>query len=95
MPAIELLDPIGYPTQEDADPVPGLPSLRGKVVTLMENRHKGSGPFMQRLKELFEAQGQVQRAIFCAKPSLSRPAPDDLRTEIIERSHAVITGVGT
>lgn len=92
---IELFNPIAQPRPQDIDPVAGLETLQGKVISLLSNTHPGVDPFMDRLQELLERRGDVASVLRWRKQTISRPMTPELKAEIAAKSHAVITGVGT
>jgi hypothetical protein len=92
---IEILSPVAAEVADVAEPVPGVTSLGGKTVALLDNRHPNVAPLMARLRELFEERGEVASVLPRAKPSFSRPSPPELIDELVERAQVIITGVGT
>ncbi len=92
---IEILSPIALPATSAAMPLPGVASLAGKTLALLDNRHPNVTPLFQRLRELFAARGEAASILSRVKPSFSRPCPQDLLDELAEHAQLVVTGVGT
>ena len=93
--SIEILSPVAAAAPELSEPVPGVESLAGKTLALLDNRHPGAASVMARLCELFRERTRVGQILERAKPSLSRPCPPELVDELVERAQVVVTGVGT
>lgn len=85
----ELLDPT------DSAPVSRrsacrLDRLDGKRVTLLDiSKAKGSH-LLDRVDELLRERFQPRAIVRLRKPTYARPAPEDLRQEILKNSDAVI-----
>ncbi len=89
MAAEEYLDP----TDSVAAPrtsAPRLPSLEGKVVTLLDIGKAKGDHLLDRLEELLRERARPAEVVRRKKPTFARPAPEDLRREILRTSHAVI-----
>ncbi len=83
-----LLDPTSErePSTRERAPRPG--SLDGTVVGLLDISKPRGNVFLDRIDELLRARGlHVERF---AKPTFTKPAPVDLRHEIIAKCNVVI-----
>jgi hypothetical protein len=83
-----LLDPTSErePSTRERTPRPG--SLEGTVVGLLDISKPRGDVFLDRIEELVRARGlRVERF---AKPTFTKPAPVDLRHEIIAKCNVVI-----
>lgn len=83
-----LLDPTSEREQTTRERAPRPTSLDGKVVGLLDISKPRGNVFLDRLAEMLEKRGlQVERY---AKPTFTKPAPVDLRHEIITKCDVVI-----
>jgi hypothetical protein len=67
-----------------------LPSLDGKVITLLDISKAKGDHLLDRVEELIRERAKPKAIIRKRKPTFARPAPDDLRAEILKTSDAVI-----
>jgi hypothetical protein len=67
-----------------------LPSLDGKVITLLDISKAKGDHLLDRVEELIRERATPKAIIRKRKPTFARPAPDDLRAEILKTSDAVI-----
>ena len=67
-----------------------LPSLDGKVITLLDISKAKGDHLLDRVEELVRERAKPKAIIRKRKPTFARPAPDDLRAEILKTSDAVI-----
>ncbi len=65
-------------------------SLDGKVITLLDISKAKGDHLLDRLEELLLERAHPREIIRTKKPTFARPAPEDLRRKILERSDAVI-----
>ena len=89
MAAEEFLDPtdsVAVPRKTAAR----LPSLEGKVITLLDISKAKGDHLLDRVEELLHERLHPKAVIRKRKPTFARPAPDDLRAEILKQSDAVI-----
>ncbi len=85
----EFLDPT------DSVAVPrksarGLDTLDGKVITLLDISKAKGDHLLDRVEELLRERATPRAIIRKKKPTFARPAPGDLRQEILKTSDAVI-----
>jgi len=67
-----------------------LESLDGKTITLLDISKAKGNHLLDRLEELLRERVHPGEIIRSKKPTFARPAPEELRREILERSDAVI-----
>lgn len=67
-----------------------LESLDGKTITLLDISKAKSNHLLDRVEELLRERARPSAIIRRKKPTFARPAPDDLRQEILKNSDAVI-----
>ena len=65
-------------------------SLDGKVITLLDISKAKGDHLLDRVEELIRERAKPQAIIRKKKPTFARPAPEDLRAEILKTSDAVI-----
>ena len=65
-------------------------SLDGKVVTLLDISKAKGDHLLDRVEELLRERTGVKAIVRKKKPTFARPAPEDLRAEILKTSDAVI-----
>ena len=85
----EYLDPtdsVAVPRKTASRP----PSLDGKVITLLDISKAQGNHLLDRLEELLRERASPKAIIRKKKPTFARPAPEDLRAEILKTSDAVI-----
>jgi len=67
-----------------------LESLDGKTITLLDISKAKGDYLLDRVEELLRERAHPRAIIRRKKPTFARPAPDDLRQEILKNSDAVI-----
>jgi hypothetical protein len=67
-----------------------LPTLEGKVITLLDISKAKGDHLLDRLEEMLRERAHPKAVVRRRKPTFARPAPDDLRQQILKDSHAVI-----
>ena len=81
------------PTDSVAKPrkiAPRPTSLDGKVVMLLDISKAKGNHLLDRLEELLRARAHVRAVVRKKKPTFARPAPDELRREIVAGSDVVV-----
>jgi hypothetical protein len=91
---IKFLDPRAAVNPKDRPLVPGLVSLKGKVIGIIDNGQSNSTNMFQELAKLIEERLQVKEVIFKTKPTHMQGAPKPIIEEMINCCDAVITGLG-
>ena len=89
MSAEEFLDPtdsVAVPRKT----APRLATLDGKVITLLDISKAKGDHLLDRVEELLRERAKPKAIVRKKKPTFARPAPEDLRAEILKTSDAVI-----
>ena len=85
----EFLDPtdsVAVPRKTAAR----LATLDGKVITLLDISKAKGDHLLDRVEELLRERANPKSIVRKKKPTFARPAPEDLRAEILKTSDAVI-----
>ena len=85
----EFLDPtdsVAVPRKTAAR----LATLDGKVITLLDISKAKGNYLLDRVEELLRERAAPKAIVRKKKPTFARPAPEDLRAEILKTSDAVI-----
>ena len=85
-----LLDPTDQMEQEPQAFAPRLESLSGKTVGLLDISKSKGASFLDRVEEVLRADYGVSEVVRRMKPTVARPAPDDLRAELVAQCDAII-----
>lgn len=94
MATIKFLDPRAAIDAKERPLVPGLDSLEGKTIGIIDNGQSNSTNMFQELAKLVQVRLDVKQVIFKTKPTHMQGAPNVIMDEIIDRCDAVITGLG-
>jgi hypothetical protein len=94
MATLKFLDPRVTVNPQDRPPVPGLDSLEGKVIGIIDNGQANSTTMFQELAKLVQKKFNTQEVIFRTKPTHMQGAPKPMMDELLSRCDAVITGLG-
>lgn len=65
-------------------------SLDGKVITLLDISKPKGNHLLDRIEELLRERAKPKAIVRKRKPTFARPAPDDLRQEIVRESNVLI-----
>ena len=68
-------------------------SLDGKVVTLLDISKSKGDHLLDRIEELLRERTHPKSIRRMKKPTFARPAPDDLRRDVLDGSDVVIEGL--
>ena len=85
----EFLDPtdsVAVPRKT----APRLETLAGKTITLLDISKAKGNHLLDRVEELLRERAHPRDVVRRKKPTFARPAPEDLRQEILKNSDAVI-----
>ena len=85
----EFLDPtdsVAVPRRR----APRLASLEGKTVALLDISKPKGDFFLDRVEELLRAEARPREVLRVSKPTFAKPAPDELRREVLASADAVI-----
>jgi hypothetical protein len=94
MATIKFLDPRATINPKDRPLVPGLETLEGKIIGIIDNGQANSTTMFQELAKLMQAKFRTKEVIFKTKPTHMQGAPKPMMEEILSRCDAVITGLG-
>jgi hypothetical protein len=94
MARLTFLDPRAPVNPEDRPVAPGLDTLEGKVVGIIDNGQSNSTAMFHELAALIQEQCRPAEVIFRTKPTHMQGAPRALMDDIVHRCDAVITGLG-
>ena len=94
MATLKMLDPRGSVNPKDRRLVPGVETLEGKVIGIIDNGQSNSTTMFQELAKLIEEKFRPKEVIFRTKPTHMQGAPKSMMEEIVNRCDAVITGLG-
>jgi predicted GTPase len=94
MATLKMLDPRAAVNTKDRPMVPGLDTLEGKVIGIVDNGQANSTTMFQELAKLLEEKYRPAEVLFKTKPTHMQGAPKATMEEFVSRCDAVITGLG-
>ena len=94
MPTLIFLDPRATVSLKERLPVPGLDTLEGKVIGIIDNGQANSTDMFKALAALLYERCGTREVLFKTKPTHMQGAPKPIVEEILSRCDAVITGLG-
>jgi hypothetical protein len=94
MATIKFLDPRAAVNPKERLLVPGLDSLDGKIIGIIDNGQSNSTDMFKELGNLLQERLHVKEVLFKTKPSHMQGAPKPIMEEMLSRCDAVITGLG-
>ena len=94
MATLKILDPRVSVNTKDRPVVPGLDTLEGKVIGIIDNGQANSTTMFQELAKLLEDKYRPAEVLFTTKPTHMQGAPKAVMEEFVSRCDAVITGLG-
>ena len=94
MVTIKFLDPRATVNPKNRPLVPGLETLDGKTVGIIDNGQANSTTMFQELANLMQEKFHTKEVIFKTKPTHMQGAPKAIMEELLNRCDAVITGLG-
>jgi hypothetical protein len=94
MAKLEFLDPRAVVNPQERLLVPGLDSLDGKIIGIIDNGQSNSTDMFKELGNLLQERLHVKEVLFKTKPSHMQGAPKPIMEEMLSRCDAVITGLG-
>jgi hypothetical protein len=94
MATLKFLDPRATVNPQERALVPGLDSLEGKVIGIIDNGQANSTTMFQELASLVQEKFKPKEVLFRTKPTHMQGAPKAIMEEIVNRCDAVITGLG-
>jgi hypothetical protein len=94
MATLKMLDPRASVNLKDRPLVPGLDTLEGKIIGIIDNGQANSTTMFQELAKLLQEKYRPAEVLFKTKPTHMQGAPKPIMEEIVSRCDAVITGLG-
>jgi hypothetical protein len=94
MATLKMLDPRVSVNTKDRPLVPGLDTLEGKVIGIIDNGQANSTTMFQELAKLLQEKYGPGEVLFKTKPTHMQGAPKAIMEEFVSRCDAVITGLG-
>jgi hypothetical protein len=94
MATLKFLDPRATVNPKDRPLVPGLDTLEGKVIGIIDNGQSNSTDMFKELSTLLRERLHAKEVIFRTKPTHMQGAPKPIMEELLSRCDAVITGLG-
>jgi hypothetical protein len=94
MATLKFLDPRGTVNPKERPLVPGLETLEGKVIGIIDNGQANSTDMFKELAALLRERFHAREVLFKTKPTHMQGAPKPIMEEILSRCDAVITGLG-
>ena len=94
MATLKMLDPRASVNPLDQPLAPGLDTLEGKIIGIIDNGQSNSTTMFQELTRLIQERFQTAEVIFKTKPTHMQGAPAAILDEFVNRCDAVITGLG-
>jgi hypothetical protein len=83
---LDPTDSVAVPRQTAPRP----PTLDGRVVTLLDISKAKGDHLLDRIEELLRERARPKTIVRKRKPTFARPAPDDLRQEIVRGTDVLI-----
>ena len=94
MATLKFLDPRVTINPKDQPLVPGLDTLEGKIIGIIDNGQANSTMMFQELAQLIQEKFHTREVLFKTKPTHMQGAPRPIMEEILSQCDAVITGLG-
>jgi hypothetical protein len=91
---LKFLDPRGTADAKDRPLVPGLETLEGKVIGIVDNGQANSTDMFRELAGLLQERFHTREVLFKTKPTHMQGAPRPIIEEVLTRCDAIITGLG-
>jgi hypothetical protein len=94
MAMLKFLDPRVTVSLKERPLVPGLDTLEGKVIGIIDNGQANSTDMFKELAILLRDRFHTREVVFRTKPTHMQGAPKPIMEELLDRCDAVITGLG-
>ena len=91
---LEVLDPMGETQSGEIQPAPRPSSPAGITIGVIDNGKWNVEPFLQETGSLLRERYGIREVVYRVKPHFSRPAPEEICAELMQRVQAVIAAVG-
>jgi len=89
-----MLDPRVSVKLDDHPLVPGLDTLEGRVIGIIDNGQANSTPMFRELADLLRQRYRPAEVLLRKKPTHMQGAPKPMLDELVGRCDAIITGLG-
>jgi hypothetical protein len=94
MAMLKFLDPRAAVNPKDRPLVPGLDTLEGKIIGIIDNGQANSTDMFKELASLLQERFHTREILVKTKPTHMQGAPKPIMEEFLSRCDAVITGLG-
>lgn len=91
---IEIYVPTGVVETDIKHISPRLDSLHGKVMGLLDNGKWNANKLLTEVSAILQEQFHIKEVIKWKKPNFSAPASHDMREEIAQKCHFVVSAIG-
>lgn len=91
---LSILDPRVSVELDDRPLTPGLDTLAGRVIGVLDNGQSNSSPMFDELAVLLQDRYHTREVLLRKKPTHMQGAPKDMVDELTSRCDAIITGLG-
>jgi hypothetical protein len=93
MRTIEVLSPAAAKSGNAVPLAARVPTLKGRVVGLLNNSKSGTRPFLDKVEELLKREHGVSRTIRYDKKAAALPIPDEMLEAATRECDVVINGI--
>ena len=90
---IQIFDPRAEDVAQELGLSPKLPSLRGKVVGLLENRKYHADNFLQELQEILLRDYGAKKVVYATKFTYSAPCASETLDALVSECDVVVHGI--
>ena len=90
---IQIFDPRAEDVAQELGLSPKLPSLRGKVVGLLENRKYHADSFLQELQEILLRDYGAKKVVYATKFTYSAPCASETLDALVSECDVVVHGI--
>jgi hypothetical protein len=94
MAMLKFLDPRATVNPKEQALAPGLDTLEGKIIGIIDNGQANSTDMFKELASLLRERFHTREILFKTKPTHMQGAPKPIMEELLSRCDAVITGLG-
>jgi hypothetical protein len=94
MGTLKMLDPRASVNPKERPLMPGLDTLEGKIIGIIDNGQANSTTMFQELARLLKEKFRPAAMLFKTKPTHMQGAPQTLMEEFVNQCDAVVTGLG-
>ena len=90
---IQILDPTAEDVPEELGLSSTLPSLKGKIIGLLENRKYHADAFLQELQHVLVDEYQAEKVVYATKFTYSAACAPETLDSLSQECDAVIHGI--